>query len=316
MRFADPELFALLALLPLFAWLLRRDGRRAPPSLRLPSLAALPPRAGRDSWRVRSLPWLPTLRVLAAGLIIVALARPQTADAEATSPAEGIDIVLTIDASRSMADETIGDELRLEAARRVARDFIARRGNDRVGLLIFEADTLLLSPPTLDLDAIDNLVAEAVQTGLVPGGTAVGLALARSVDLLQESTAPSRVVVLLTDGEDNVRTVRPVDAAGIAEALGVRVYTIGIAQADARQGVVDELALRFIADRTGGEYFRASEINDLESAYAEIDALERARLDNERFTVFRERALWFLIPALALILLELGGRASWWRRAP
>ena len=316
MRFADPELFVLLALLPLFAWLLRRDGRRLPPSLRLPSLAALPTTAGRDSRRVRSLPYLPALRLAAAALIILALARPQTADAEATSPAEGIDIVLAIDTSLSMVQESIGNERRIDAAQRVARDFVARRGDDRVGLLIFESDTLLLSPPTLDLNAIDDLIANFVRTGLLPGGTAVGLALARSVDLLQESDAASRVVVLLTDGEDNVRTVRPVDAAGIAEALGVRVYTIGIAQPDAVQGVVDELALRFIADRTGGEYFRASAVADLESAYAQIDALERARLDSERFTVFRERALWFLIPAMALILLELGGRATWWRRAP
>ncbi len=318
MRFADPELLVLLALLPLFAWLLRQDGRRHPASLRLPSLAALPAaaRAGGGSWRTRTLPWLPVLRLAAAALIIIALARPQTADAEASSPAEGIDIVLAIDTSLSMVQESIGDERRLDAARRVARDFIDRRGDDRVGLLIFESQTLVLSPPTLDLDAIDGLVADTMRTGLLPGGTAVGLALARSVDLLRESDAPSRIVVLLTDGEDNVRTVRPVDAAGIAEALGVRVYTIAIADPGAYQGVVDELALRFIADRTGGEYFRASEPGDLEAAYAAVDALERARLDTEEFTVFRERMPWFLIPAMALILLELLGRATWWRRAP
>ena len=155
-----------------------------------------------------------------------------------------------------------------------------------------------------------------MRTGLLPGGTAVGLALAESVDLLRDSQAPSRVVVLLTDGEDNVRTVRPVEAAAIAEALGVRVYTIGIARPDARQGIVDELALRFIADRTNGQYFRASEIEDLDDAYAKIDALERARLETEAFTVFRERALWFAIPAIALILLELIAHATWWRRAP
>ena len=318
MRFADPELLVLLALLPLFAWLLRRDGHRHPASLRLPSLTALPAatRAGGRSWRLRTLPWLPTLRLAAAALIIIALARPQTADAEASTPAEGIDIVLAIDASLSMAQELLGDEERLDAARRVARDFIAGRGDDRVGLLIFESRTLVLSPPTLDLDAIDSLVANTMRSGLLPGGTAVGLALAEAVDLLRDSEAPSRIVVLLTDGEDNVRTVRPVDAAGIAEALGVRVYTIAIAEPDAYQGVVDELALRFIADRTGGQYFRASEIEDLENAYAAIDALERARLDTEEFTVFRERMPWFLLPAMALILLELLGRATWWRRAP
>ena len=315
MRFADPELFALLALLPLFAWLLRRDGRRRPVSLRLPSLAALPRRVP-PSWRLRTLPLLPLLRLAAAALIVVALARPQTADAEASSPAEGIDIVLAIDSSRSMIEETIGGETRLDAAQRVARDFVAGRGDDRVGLIIFESETLILSPPTLDLEAVDRVIADSVRTGLLRGGTAIGLALAASLDLLRDSPAASRVVVLLTDGEDNVRTVRPTEAAAIADALGVRVYTIGIARPDARQGVVDELALRLIAERTDGQYFRASEIDDLENAYAEIDALERARLDSEVFTVFRERALWFLIPAIALILLEIVARATWWRRAP
>lgn len=315
MRFADPELFALLALLPVFAVLLRRDSLRRPPAVRLPSLRALP-ETPSQSWRLRTLPFLPVLRLAAAALIILAIARPQTVDAEATNPAEGIDIVLTMDTSSSMIDETIGGEQRLQAAQRVARDFLDQRGDDRVGLVIFESQTLVLSPPTLDLEAIDQLIAESVRPGLVQGGTAVGLALAKSVDLLRDSDAPSRVVVLLTDGQDNVRTVRPVEAAAIAEALGVRVYTIGIAQADERQGIVDELALRFIADRTGGQYFRASELSDLEDAYSEIDSLERSRLDTETFTVFRERALWFVIPAVALILLELVGHATWWRRAP
>lgn len=317
MRFADPELLALLAVVPIFVWLLRLDWRRSVATFRLPTLAPLTRGATRpSSLRLRTLPYLPTLRVLAVTLIVLGLARPQTADAETVVPAEGIDIVLTIDVSRSMVDRQIGDESRLDAARRVARDFIAKRGEDRVGLVVFEGETLVLSPLTLDLDAIDSLVESSVRNGLLRGGTAVGLALAESVDLLRTSGAPSRAVVLLTDGEDNVRLVRPVQAAAIAEALGVRVYTIGVATPDARQGIVDELALRFIAETTDGQYFRAAEIDDLENAYAEIDALERARVGAETFTLYRELAFWFLIPGIALILLELAAHATWWRRAP
>ena len=320
MRLADPELLVLLLALPIFAWSLRREWRRRDRALHLPTFALLAPPPGepepRPSRRLRTLPYLPALRLIGILLIVLALARPQTSDAETIAPAEGIDIVLAIDASGSMVQNLLGDETRIDAARRVARDFVAARDQDRVGLVIFQAETLVLSPLTLDLDAIDTLIDESVVNDLLPDGTAVGLALAESIDLLRTSSAPSRAVVLLTDGEDNVRTVRPVQAAAIAQALGVRIYTIGIIRGDAIQGVVDEVALRFIAATTDGQYFRAEEITDLENAYAEIDALERARVGAERFTSYRELAPWLLVPGLLLILLELLAHATWWRRAP
>ena len=316
MRFADPTLLALLALLPLFAWLLRREARRPTAALRLPGLTALAPLIAASSLRRRTLAWLPALRLAAAALIVLAIARPQTAGARVLTPAEGVDIVLTFDVSSSMEDNRIGDQIRLEAARRVARDFVAARGEDRVALVVFQAESLVLSPLTLDHQAIDDLLVHAVHSGLLRDGTAVGLALAESLDLLRDSTAPSRVAVLLTDGEDNIRIVRPVEAAAIAQALGIRVYTIGVATPDAIQGVVDELALRFIAEATGGQYFRAAEIDDLENAYASIDALEKARVGAQEFTRYRELAAWFLLPGLGLALLELLAHATWWRRAP
>lgn len=320
MRLADPELLVLLLALPIVAWSLRREWRRRGRALHLPTFALLAAPHGapepRPSWRLRTLPYLPVLRLIGVLLIVFALARPQTSDAETITPAEGIDIVLAIDVSGSMIQNTLGDETRIEAARRVARDFVALRGQDRVGLVIFQSETLVLSPLTLDLDAIDTLISESVVTNLLPGGTAVGLALAESIDLLRTSSAPSRAVVLLTDGENNVTTIRPVQAAAIAQALGVRLYTIGIIRNDALQGIVDEVALRFIAATTDGQYFRAAEITDLENAYAEIDALERARVGAERFTSYRELAPWFLVPGLLLILLEVLAHATWWRRAP
>ena len=314
MRFADPELLALLALLPLFLWAQRRIDRHRQPALELPALGALKPT--RSSWRLRTLSFLPALRLLAVVLIVLALARPQAADADAAIPREGIDIVLTLDVSRSMIQSRIGDELRLDAARRVASDFVAQREDDRIALVVFQAESLVLSPLTVDREAILSLIETSVRQGLVPEGTAVGLALAESVELLRASTAPSRAVVLLTDGEDNIRTVRPVQSARIAEALGILVYTIGVTPSDAPQGVVDELALRFIAERTGGQYFRAAEIADLENAYSAIDALERSKVGSSPFTRYRELSFWFLIPAGALILTELAAHATWWRRAP
>ena len=316
MHFAAPELFALLALAPLFALALHLEWRSRGAALRLPTLQPLLVQPAAPTLRRRLLPWLPGLRVAALVLIVVALARPQTGDAAALVPAEGIDVVLTIDTSGSMVHTPLGDESRLEAARRVARDFVARRGNDRLGLVVFQSESLVLSPLTVDLDAIDRLIADAVRTGLLRDGTAVGLALAESVDLLRESTAPSRAVVLLTDGEDNVRTVRPVQAAAVAKALGVRVYTIGVTDPEGEQGRIDELALQFIAVETGGAYFHATQPDELESAYEQIDALERAQVGDDTFTRYRELAPWFLIPALALVALELAAHASWWRRAP
>lgn len=231
MRFADPELFALLALVPLIGWLLLRDHRPIA-ALQLP---ALPPITLRRSWRSRLAPWLPLLRLAGAALVILAIARPQAGEAASQQPAEGIDIVLALDVSGSMEENMLGAETRLEAARRVARDFVARRGEDRLGLVVFQAESLVLSPLTLDHTAIDALIDVTVQSGLLVDGTAIGLALAEAVDLVRESDAASRAVVLLTDGENNQETVRPVEAAAIAEVLGVRVYTIGITDESARR---------------------------------------------------------------------------------
>ena len=315
MRFADPELLVLLALLPLIWWALRRGAGGESTGLRLPMLSTLgnstPP-----TWRLRSLPFLPLLRVAGVLLVILAIARPQTTDAESVIEAEGIDVVLTIDVSRSMTQQRLGTETRLDAAREVARDFVSRRGNDRVGVVTFQAESLVLSPLTLDLEAVESLITTSVRNGLVREGTALGLALTQSIELLRDSNAASRVIVALTDGEDNIRIVRPVEAAAIARALGIRVYTIGVTRLDASAASVDELALRFIAEESGGTYFRATELDQLTEAYAEIDTLEKARVGAETFARHSDIAAWLLVPGIVLILLELVAHATWWRRAP
>ena len=318
MRFEDPILLALLALMPLYGWALWRLARRAGPSYLLPRLSAagLDAPAGR---RLRTLPWLGALRATAAVLIIIAIARPQATTVEARRPAEGIDIVLTIDTSSSMTQFRLGgEETRIDAARRVARDFIAQREEDRVGLVIFQRRSLVLSPLTLDLEAIDTLIEASVRSGLIPDGTALGLAMAESVDLLRDSQAASRVVVALTDGENNVPGVTTQQAAAIGRALGVRIYTIGLPAGQRSSPAVslNELPLIYAADETGGRYFRAEDAEELAAAYEEIAALERARVGEETLLRSRELAPWLLLTALGLILLEVGARVGPWRRVP
>ena len=318
MRLEDPSLLALLLLVPLYAWLLWRLSREPGPSYALPRLSprGLDAAPGR---LLRTLPWLGALRVAAAALIVLAIARPQATTVEAARPAEGIDIVLAIDTSSSMTQYRLGgEETRIDAARRVARDFIAQRGDDRAGLVIFQRRSLVLSPLTLDLQAIDTLIEASVRSGLIPDGTALGLAMAESVDLLRDSQAASRIVVALTDGENNVPGISTHQAAAIARALGVRIYTIGLpAAASSLPSVsLNELALVYAADETGGRYFRAVDAAELEAAYDEIAQLERERVGEEKLLRSRELAPWLLLAALALILIETAARAGPWRRMP
>lgn len=322
MRFDDPALLALLALVPLYGWALWRLARQPGPSYLLPRLSVISEAVDRlpaAGLVLRTLPWLGALRLAAAALIVVAAARPQTTVVEAVRPAEGIDIVLAIDTSSSMTQFRLGgEETRIDAARRVARDFIAQREEDRIGLVIFQRSSLVLSPLTLDLAAIDTLIETSVRSGLIPDGTALGLAMAEAVDLLRGSQAASRVVVALTDGENNVPGVTTQQAAAVARALGVRVYTIGLPSMQRSSAAVslNELPLIYAADETGGRYFRAADAAELAAAYEEIAQLERARVGEETLLRSRELAPWLLLAALGLILLEVGARAGPWRRMP
>lgn len=318
MRLEDPALLALLALFPFYAWALWQLSRRPRPSYLLPRLA--PARSDAPPGRIlRTLPWLPAFRLAAALLIIIAASRPQATTVEARRPAEGIDIVLAIDISSSMTQFRLGgDETRIDAARRVARDFIAQREDDRLGLVVFQRRSLVLSPLTLDLEAVDTLIETSVRSGIIPDGTALGLAMAESVDLLRDSQAASRVVVALTDGENNVPGISTQQAAAVARALGVRIYTIGLPAAQRTSAAVslNEIPLIYAADETGGRYFRASDADELAAAYDEIARLERARVGEETLLRSQELAPWLLLAALGLLLLEVAARAGPWRRVP
>ena len=318
MRFEDPLLLALLVVIPLYVWLLSRWESLPRPRYLLPELAA---RGAQSSGRLfRTRRWLSLLRVGAAVLLVVAIARPQATTVEAVRPAEGIDIVLVIDASTSMAQARIADGVtRIAAAREVAREFVRGREEDRIGLVIFQRRSLVLSPLTLDLEAIDALIESSVRTGLIPDGTALGVAIAEAVDLLRDSGAASRIVVALTDGQNNVPDVTVNQATAIARALGVRVYTVGLPDAARNRANLvglDELTLIYVADETGGRYFRATDERELSGAYDEIAALERERVGEVTFETIRELGGWALLAALALLLIDAAARTGPWRRLP
>jgi Ca-activated chloride channel family protein len=311
--FNDPYLLLLLLALPVLLLLKRRAGDAATPG-GFSSVALL---AGfRPTWRLRYR-WLPTaVRAAALALLVVALARPQTGQADSVLPGQGIDIALVLDLSSSMSS-ALDTGSRLEVATRVLTEFIEGREEDRLGLVIFREQSLVLSPLTLDYDALAELLELAPQVGL-SDGTAIGVGLASSIDLLRESRARSRVAILLTDGENTAGNIEPLAAARIAETLGIRIYTIGVLSPGARaagQINVDEEGLREIANVTGGQYYPAESEEALAAIYSSIDDLEKSRVGRPQYGAYNELAVYFLIGAVAFLALELGLRSTVWRQA-
>ena len=206
---------------------------------------------------------------------------------------------------------------RLEATQDVIREFIKSRKDDRVGLVVFAEEALALSPPTLDYTALDGMVA-TLNKGNLPDGTAIGVGLASALAMLQESTAASRIVILLTDGQHNADSISPEQAAELAVSLKIRVYTIGVVSRK-DPGInpgLDERLLVDIADRTGATYFEADSPQELQDVYDEIGSLERSRVGRASFESFTEWAPWFAGGAAALVALELLLRGTVLRRAP
>ena len=314
-QFDWPLALLLLTGVPFLAlWQLR--GRPYRPVLRLSSLEGA--RAAAPTWRVR-LRWLPSvLRLVAVMLLIVAVARPQSGRADTLLPQEGIDIVLVLDTSTSMRQPVVDGDSRLEIAQRVLRAFVAERETDRLGLVAFRSRSFVLSPLTVDYSAFQSLVDSADDLDL-PNGTAIGLALADAINLLRDSKAESRTVILLSDGENNRPEIEPDEAARIAQALGIRIYTIGVTDATGASSFgpfqLNDTALRTIADQTGGRYFPASP-ETLGDVYDAIDSLERSRVGPDRFAVVDELAPYVLGLGLALLALEVLLTAFVIRRMP
>jgi Ca-activated chloride channel family protein len=313
--FAAPYLLGLLVLIPAVLILRRRFSRETAAGgySDLGLLADY-----RQTWRVR-LRWIPNaLRAGALALLVVGLARPQVGHAESVLPAEGIDVALVLDISSSMAGSPFGPgQSRLQVAEQVLRDFIKGRESDQLALVVFRQQSLILSPLTLDYDALSALVGEADKVN-VPDGTAIGVGLADAVNLMRESKARSRAIVLLTDGQNNVDTILPEQAGQLAAALGVRVYTIGVVD-QTRPGTgglgVDEKSLQEIADATHGVYFRADSPEALRSIYGSIDKLEKSRVERQQYASYDELGVYFLGGAFVLLAIEVVATTRIWRRA-
>lgn len=270
------------------------------------------------------------LTCAATVLMIIALARPQRSESGSSSTTRGIDIVLALDVSGSMLARDFTPD-RIAAAKEVAANFINDRPSDRIGLVIFAAESFTQSPLTTDRATLLNLLAQ-VRTGIVEDGTAIGNGLATSVNRLRESEARSRVIILLTDGVNNAGQIAPLTAAEIAKSLSIKVYTVGVgtigeAPYPARDAwgntvivsmpvEIDERILGDIASATGGRYFRATDRTSLQAIYDEINKLETSEIETNDFTRKHELFAQFLLWALALLVIEFLLRTLYLRQIP
>ncbi|MBT3173229.1 MAG: VWA domain-containing protein [Lentimicrobiaceae bacterium] len=269
------------------------------------------------------------LRIIAISLIIIAMARPQSVSKKQNVNIEGIDIVMTLDVSGSMLARDFKPD-RLEAAKEVAKEFIAKRPNDRVSLVIFSGEAFTQVPLTTDHQMISNIFEE-VKSGMIEDGTAIGDGLATSVSRLENSEAISKVIILITDGVNNAGSVDPISAAELANMFGIRVYTIGIGsmgtapypvqtpfgiQMQEMEVQIDEELLQKIAAMTGGRYFRADNNKKLREIYKEIDTLEKSKIDIQEFRKKHEAYLPFALIALLILVIEITLRYIVFKRFP
>ncbi|MEM9820253.1 MAG: VWA domain-containing protein [Bacteroidota bacterium] len=327
-NFVNPEALILLVLLPMMgAWYyFRRDGRYA--SLKMSTLAAL---EGLTSWKARFYHLLPLLRLLALGALIIALARPQETLKEEEINAEGIDIVLVMDLSSSMLAQDFKPD-RLEVSKSVAAEFVSKREHDRMGLAVFAGEAFTQCPLTTDHKVVKDFLAN-LKCGILEDGTAIGMGLATAVNRLKDSEAKSKVVILLTDGDNNAGYVKPLTAAEIAREFDVKVYTIGVGsrgkalapvsrRSDGKYifGMatvqIDEALLQKIANMTGGRYYRAESAQKLELIYDEIDKLEKTEIEVTSIKRYSEEFYRFALAGLLLLLLEILLRYTVFRTIP
>jgi Ca-activated chloride channel family protein len=325
MRFATPEALFLLLVVPAIAavWSARRARGAA---IVVPGTGHLP--ATSSTFRVRLYPVLLVLRCLALALLVAALARPQGGGTPVVNPVDAVDVFVVLDVSSSMASEDFQPLNRLEVAKRVISAFVDGRPGDRVGLIAFARFSVLKCPLTVDHELLELQLASTRMASGDDDGTAIGMALASSVRHLQRSPARSRVVVLLTDGENNRSTIDPSTGAELARAMGVTVYAIGVGRvpvaapgegsqpSDRPRAGFNVASLEQLASATGGRYFRADDVTTLQSVFRTIDALERSPVPAPSY-LWRKELFW--IPAslaLAAAALELLLRHTLLRRLP
>ncbi|NTV82669.1 MAG: VWA domain-containing protein [Bacteroidales bacterium] len=327
MEFANPGFLYLLVLVPLLiAWYWLRQGRSIP-TLQVSGTAAF--ENTRKSIRHYLYHGMFVLRMIAVSLLIVAFARPQSTLKRQNVSIEGIDIVLGLDISGSMLAQDLKPD-RLEAAKNVSHEFFSGRPNDRIGLVVFAGEAFTQCPLTTDHVIMEDMLDD-IKSGMIQDGTAIGDGLATAINRLKESQAVSKVIILLTDGQNNAGSIAPLSAAEIAKIYGIRIYTIGVGtmgyapypvqtpfgiQYQNMEVKIDEDLLRKVANMTEGKYFRATDNNRLKEVYQEIDQLEKSKIDVTEFRKKQEEYLNLAIFALILLALESLSRLTLFRSIP
>jgi len=314
--FAQPIFFLLLLPVIFMIWWQSRGRKNDNPALRLTTLSGIDRTkiGGKAQYR----PLLFVLRVIGLVALCIALARPQSTNTTENIDTEGIDIVLAMDVSGSMVAEDFKPN-RIEAAKAVALKFVDQRPTDRIGLVIFSGESFTMCPITIDHNVLKEQIAQ-VKNGMIVDGTSIGMGLATAVDRLRFATGRSKVIILMTDGVNNMGLIDPMTALEIAKAYKVRVYTIGIGtrgqavipvqtpmgvQKQMMQVDLDEPLLRQIAAGTNGKYFRATDNKSLEGIYKDIDKLEKTRVDITSYKHYAELYFPFALIAVLCLFLEM-----------
>ncbi len=315
--FVHPEAFLLLLLIPLLGlWYFLRLRKRQT----YLTISDNTPIKKLSTWRTILYPYLPILRVFSLAFIIIALARPQLTLKEEEIKAEGIDIIMVMDISSSMLAQDFKPD-RLQVSKEVAKQFVDKREFDRIGLVVFAGESFTQCPLTTDHRVVKDFL-DGLQCGMLEDGTAIGMGLASAVNRMKDSDSKSKVVILLTDGVNNSGYIKPLTASEIAQELETKVYTIGVGtrgqalspvsrRSDGRYifGManveIDERLLEEIANMTGGQYYRATDQQSLESIYAEIDQLEKTEMEITSFRRYSEEFRRFLKLGIILLLIDL-----------
>ena len=311
---AQPWFFALLLLIPFMIWWQVRSKKKDSPVLRLTTLSGIA--RIRPTAKVTFRPVLFILRIAALVFLIVALARPQSTNVTENIDTEGIDIVMSMDVSGSMLAEDFKPN-RIEAAKDVALRFVDQRPTDRIGLVIFSAESFTMCPITIDHHVLKDQISQ-VKNGMITDGTSIGSGLATAVDRLRFSKGKSKVIILMTDGVNNTGLIDPNTALEIAKVYKIRVYTIGIGtqgeavipvqtpmgtQKQMMKVEIDEALLRKIAGETGGKYFRATNNTTLSNIYNDIDKMEKTKVEISSYKHYTE--LFFPLAFIAIVCLAL-----------
>lgn len=331
MRFADPQCLWLLLFLPLIAGYLALFRQNDLPGFRFSSLNRLKSITTKTSLKAEVMaPGL--LRIAALFLIIVALARPQRGLRSEELTTKATDILLCLDASRSMLTVDFKPQNRFEVAKNVIAEFIKGREHDRMGLVVFAEHAMTQCPLTLDKNALLDIL-NMLHVGMIPPDrTAIGVGLATCVNRLKNSQAKSKAIILLTDGASNAGSIDPITAAKTAASFNIKVYTIGAGSPEGGlmpvedpllgpryvpvQSDIDEEVLRKIADHTKGKYFRAKSEGALKEIFTEIDVLEKTDIKIKEFVDYKELYLWFLVASTGLLIIELTLQKTLFRTLP